>query len=183
MTNIVAEIEAVLRKTEEVWDKQDYSALKALWDKDDDQPYYGPEEWEAGVIAGWPNLSRYWDPVPGKKILIGIRNRYSNVKAKLVGEDVAVAVYDLRYDMQIIGQKPLGGNDRIMAVFRKKPDGWKYTAYIEAPLNPMTLVRKLYQESVPDDFQDYLKEIGADPNARGAKVPWGSFESDSGSTD
>ncbi len=181
MTDIVAEIEAVLRKTEEVWDKQDYSALKQLWDTDDDQPFYGPEEWEDGLVVGWSDLERYWNPVPGKKILVGIRNRYSNVRAKLLSDDLAVAVYDLRYDMQVIGQKPMGGFDRIMAVFRKKPDGWKYTAYMEAPLNPMTMIRKLYQESVPDDFQDYLKRIGADPNAEGAQVPWGSFESDDGS--
>ena len=180
MTDIVAEIEAILRKTEETWDRQDYSALKELWDTDDDQPFYGPEEWEDGLVVGWPALERYWNPVPGKKILVGIRNRYSNVRAKLLANDLAVAVYDLRYDMQVVGQKPLGGFDRIMAVFRKKSDGWKYVAYMEAPLNPMTMVRRLYQESVPDDFQDYLKEIGADPNAEGVKVPWGSFEPDDG---
>ncbi len=67
-----------------------------------------------------------------------------------------------------------------MAVFRKKPDGWKYVAYMEAPLNPMTMVRRLYQESVPDDFQDYLKEIGIDPDEEGVKVPWGSFEREDG---
>ena len=32
MSTIIAEIEAVLRKTEAVWDQQDYSALKDLWD-------------------------------------------------------------------------------------------------------------------------------------------------------
>ena len=43
----------------------------------------------------WKSLERYWDPIPGMKILEGIRNDYSNVKIKLISDDVAIIVMDL----------------------------------------------------------------------------------------
>jgi hypothetical protein len=44
-----------------------------------------------------------------------------------------------------------------MAVFRRENGQWKLMAYTEAPMSPLTMVRKMLQEQVPDDFSDYIK--------------------------
>ena len=172
-TDVTAEITELLAQYQSLWDTQDYARLAELWDTDDPLPIYVPEEWTAGPITGWDNVKHYWDPVPGKVVLQAIRNVYTNVTAKLVADDVAVAVFDLRYDMKIVGQPPTGGNDRVMAVFKKRDGAWRFSAYIEAPLNPVALVRKLYQESVPTDFDDYVKEYGREAPEGAGSLPWG----------
>ena len=39
-----AEIEAVLQQTQEIWNSQDSIRLKEVWDTDDPEPWYVPEE-------------------------------------------------------------------------------------------------------------------------------------------
>lgn len=174
------EILNLIQETKRIWDTQNYSDLKSLWDETDDNPLYIPEE-RVDFPTDWNSLERYWDPVPGKKILDGIRNDYSNIKIKLISNDVAIIIMDLHYDLKIINNKPLSGYDRVMGVVVKKNNQWKYSAYIEAPMNPMSQVYmmwkkaekkndpeyfdtylqllSLYEKAVPDDFYDYLESI------------------------
>ena len=141
---------------------------------------YIPEE-KVDFPTDWNSLERYWNPVPGKKILDGIRNDYSNIKIKLISKEVAIILMDLNYDLKVINSQPLSGFDRIMCVVVKKDGDWKYSAYIEAPMNPMSQVYlmwknaenkndpeyfdtylqllNLYEKAVPDDFSDYLKTL------------------------
>jgi len=46
------EIEALLRQTEQAWDSQDTSRIKALWDTDDESPYYLAGEQEDWFVGG-----------------------------------------------------------------------------------------------------------------------------------
>jgi len=174
------EILDLIEETKRIWDTQNYSDLKSLWDETDENPLYIPEE-RVDFPTDWSSLERYWDPVPGKKILDGIRNDYSNIKIKLISSDVAIIVMDLHYDLKIINSNPLSGYDRVMCVVVKKNKQWKYSAYIEAPMNPMSQVYmmwkksekkndpeyfdtylqllSLYEKAVPEDFYDYLESL------------------------
>ena len=172
--DITAEISAALARYQATWDEQDYARLAEHWDTGDASPFYLPEEWMPGFIADWDSLRRYWDPTPGRVVIEAIRNVYSNVQAKLVAPDVAVATFDLRYDLKVVGQAPTGGDDRVLAVFVRKDGDWKFSAYAEAPLNPVALIRRLYQRSVPGDFDDYLAEHGRTPEPGAGGAPWGS---------
>lgn len=174
-SDVSGEIAAALKRYQETWDTQDFARLAECWDTDDPSPFYLPEEWMPGFITDWDMLRRYWDPTPGRVIIEAIRNTYSNVVAKLVAPDVAVATFDLRYDLKVVGQTPTGGDDRVLAVFVRRDGEWLFSAYAEAPLNPVALVRRLYQRSVPDDFGDYVAEHGrtAEPGTSGG-APWGS---------
>ena len=172
---VTDEITALLQRYQELWDTQDFARLEELWDTEDPAPFYLPEEWTPGFITDWAGLRRYWDPVPGQVVIEAIRNVYSNVEAKLVAPDVAVATFDLRYDLKVVGQPPTGGEDRVLAVLVRREGGWRFAAYAEAPLNPVALVRRLYQRSVPADFDDYLAEHGRAPApGAGGGAPWGS---------
>ena len=178
--DIKNEILDLIQETKRIWDTQNYSNLKSLWDAEDNNPLYIPEE-KVDFPTDWNSLERYWNPVPGKKILDGIRNDYSNIKIKLISKEVAIIVMDLNYDLKVINSQPLSGFDRIMCVVVKKDGDWKYSAYIEAPMNPMSQVYlmwknaenkndpeyfdtylqllNLYEKAVPDDFSDYLKTL------------------------
>ena len=175
-----SEIIELINETKRIWDTQNYSDLKTLWDTDDKNPLYIPEE-RVDFPTDWKSLEKYWDPVPGRKILEGIRNDYSNIKIKLISDEVAIIVMDLHYDLKIINSNPLSGFDRVMCVVVKKDGQWKYSAYIEAPMNPMSQVYlmwkkseinddpeyfdtylqllNLYEKAVPKDFEDYLDSI------------------------
>ena len=178
--NIKSEILELIQETKRIWDTQNYSDLKSLWDPEDNNPLYVPEE-KVEFPTDWNSLERYWNPVPGKKILDGIRNDYSNIKIKLISKEVAIIIMDLNYDLKVINSQPLSGFDRIMCVVVKKNGNWKYSAYIEAPMNPMSQVYlmwknsdkkndpeyfdtylqllSLYEKAVPDDFSYYLNSL------------------------
>ncbi len=178
--DIKSEILELIQETKRIWDTQNYSDLKSLWDSEDNNPLYIPEE-KVDFPTDWNSLERYWNPVPGKKILDGIRNDYSNIKIKLISKEVAIIIMDLNYDLKVINSQPLSGFDRIMCVVVKKNGDWKYSAYIEAPMNPMSQVYlmwknaenkndpeyfdtylqllNLYEKAVPDDFSDYLNAL------------------------
>jgi len=125
------------------YNDQDYRTVKTMW-ADDGNPIYMAEE-VPFPLYGQERLNNYFDPVPGKRILDGIDNRYSDVRAKYVAPNIAVATYRLDYDIKLVGMPASHGWDRIMAVFVRTDDGWRLTAYAEAPMGPRTMVRKMMQ--------------------------------------
>jgi len=138
---LAAEITAFLDEYARVYNNQDYRAVKGMW-LDDGNPIYMAEE-VPFPLYGKKRMDNYFNPVPGRRILDGIDNRYSQVRAKYVAENVAVATYRLDYDIKLVGMNASHGWDRIMAVFVKTSDGWKLSAYAEAPQGPATMVRKM----------------------------------------
>ncbi|RLA56453.1 MAG: hypothetical protein DRR04_14040, partial [Gammaproteobacteria bacterium] len=116
---LVAGIEALLRQTEQAWDSQDTKTLKALWDTDDDAPYYLAGEQEDWFV-GWEELNKYLDPPRGTpKVTQAIRVRFYNIRARLLAPDLAFAAYWMRTDMKLIfTPKPFGSDNRVSAVFR-----------------------------------------------------------------
>lgn len=146
---LAAEITAFLEEYARVYNNQDYRAVKAMW-FDDGNPIYMAEE-VPFPLYGKARMDNYFNPVPGRRILDGIDNRYSKVRAKFVAPGVAVATYRLDYDLKLSGMPAVNGWDRVMAVFRKDGDDWKLTAYTEAPQGPATMVRKMMKAVPPQN--------------------------------
>ncbi len=140
---LAAEIVAFLADYQAAYNDQDYRTVKNMW-LADGNPIYLAEE-VPFPLYGQERLNSYFNPVPGKQILEGIDNRYSEVRAKYVAPDIAVATYRLDYDIKLVGRPANHGWNRIMAVFVRTADGWKMTAYAEAPMGPRTMVRKMMQ--------------------------------------
>lgn len=140
---LAGEIAAFLTKYAAAYNNQDYRTVKSMW-LDDGNPIYMAEE-VPFPLYGQQRMNNYFNPVPGRRILDGIDNRYSDVRAKHVVPDVAVATYRLDYDIKLVGRPASHGWDRVMAVFVRTDDGWKLTAYTEAPMGPQTMVRKMMQ--------------------------------------
>lgn len=151
------ELQAWLDAYAVAYNRQDYPALLAMWDRDDPDVVYMAEEIDP-PMHGWGKLNAYFNPRPGVQVLDGIRNTYSEVRARWLAPDLALATYKLEFDIKVKGMKPMSSWDRVMAVFRRKDGQWKMVAYGEAPMAPLTMVRRMLQDAVPEDFEGFLKQ-------------------------
>jgi hypothetical protein len=148
------EIEAVLRETEAIWNSQDFGRLKEVWDADDPEPWYVPEEIPEPFYS-WPEIERYWNP--GRKVLDAFRWEFSNLKVKALADDLTLAIFDHFYEIALgVGppSAPTAGFDRCLAIFRKTPAGWRHILYAQCPLGPDTYVRALRERIVTPEFQE-----------------------------
>jgi hypothetical protein len=168
------EIEAVLRRTEEIWNSQHFYRLKDVWDADDPEPWYVPEE-IATPFRSWPEIERYW--APPLRVLRAFRWQFSNLHVKALAPDLALALFDHYYEIEVaIGRPPLppptAGFDRCLALFRRKPDGWKHILYAQCPLGPESYVRALREKIVQPDFKSFSDAADARYRERhGAQKP------------
>lgn len=158
-----AEIEAVLKQTEAIWNSQQFHRLKEVWDADDPEPWYVPEEIETPFFS-WPELEKYWNP--GRKVLEAFRWKFSNLRVKALADDLTLAIFDHFYEIKVAIGPPspaTAGFDRCLTLFRKKPEGWRHILYAQCPLGPDTYLRMLRQKIVNPDFSDFadsLKDAG-----------------------
>ncbi|HJP04267.1 MAG: hypothetical protein CL799_13595 [Chromatiales bacterium] len=158
-TDINAEISALLHETEARWDSQNTASLKELWDTEDTEPFYLAGE-QDDWFAGWDQLNAYLDPRGGPKITQAIRVRFYDIRARLLSPDLAFAAYWMRTDMKLVFQpKPFASDNRVAAVFRRKPGGWRYLAYMEAFQAPNMYINKLMEKDVADDYQQFFDEV------------------------
>lgn len=170
-----AEISALLAAYTDAYSRQDYPAVLGFWDRDDPNAFYIAEEIDP-PMHGWKLIEAYFAR-PG--VLDGVRYEFSNVRAQLLAPDLAIATYNMRFDLKVKGMKSMAGFDRVVAVFRRKAGEWKFARYAEAPQAPMTMVRKfgrtaktvtperqkevmktiqtLQEEAVAPDFEEWLK--------------------------
>lgn len=156
-----AEIQAFLDEYAAVYNRMDYDALLAMWDRDFAGAIYMAEEIDP-PMHGWGRIEKYFNPIPGVEILDGIRNEYSDVRASYLAPDLAVATYHLRFDIKVKRQAAMSSWDRVMAVLRRVDGDWKLVAYAEAPMAPLTMVRRMIEGQVPEDFDEYLEEQRGD---------------------
>jgi len=156
-----SEIDAVLRRTEEIWNSQNFARLKDVWDSDDPEPWYVPEEVET-AFRSWPEIEKYWGP--GRRVLKAFRWSFSNLQVKALASDLALALFDHFYEIEVaVGPPapPTAGFDRCLTIFRRKPDGWKHILYAQCPLGPDTYVRALRQKIVKPDFKAFSDQVDA----------------------
>jgi hypothetical protein len=157
--DITAEITALLRETEKRWDTQDTASLKELWDTDDAEPFYLAGE-QANWFVGWEQLNDYLNPKSGPKVTQAMRVRFYDIKARLLAPDLAFAGYWMRTDMKLIFQpEPFASDNRVSAVFRRKPEGWRYLAYAEAFQAPNMYMNHLMEKDVADDYQEFFDKV------------------------
>ena len=158
---LLAEIDAVLKRTEEIWLAQEWWRLPGeIWDRDDPSPMYVAEELY-DVMIGWDVLDEYI--FPEKKGLDAFRWGYSNLWVKELAPGVALALYDHWFEIKIKAPGPIGtprhGFDRVLSIYNRKADGWRQSLYAQCPLGPDTYVRAMAEKLVQSDFDTFYKEI------------------------
>ena len=154
------EITAIFKGCEALWGRQDYAALRALWDPAEAEPWYVAEEVDHPMI-GWAAIDGYFAKNPS--VLKAIAVRYSDIKVKRLAPDLALALFTLRWDARMApGAPAIGGDNRATAIFRKTAQGWRFCHYVEAPIAPIVYMRKLYER---DSTLARLNATGGLPDA------------------
>ena len=105
-------------------------------------------------LIGWEEVSNYIIPSGPNSALEAMRKRVSNIRVKQVAPDLAIATWNMHLDMKFRGQLPIGNNIRLTGVLRKKPQGWRFIHYAEAPMTPLVYIRNFYQDDVEPEFQE-----------------------------
>jgi hypothetical protein len=134
----------------ECWNRMDQPAIQELWDPEETEPYFLPQEIKEPII-GWDNLASYY--ANAKSRLDRCSMRVWDVNAKLAGPDLAVALHQMHWNGEIKGFDHLFGIDsRVTALFRKRDERWLICHYVEAPAAPMLHLQKYYASNVDQDF-------------------------------
>jgi hypothetical protein len=168
MGDVQQEIVELFRDYEAIWNSQDLARLKELWDEDDPNPFYLAEE-QGDWKFGWEAVEKYWVPTPGKSMLDSMMMGYRDFHVKQIGPDLAICACWVRHDMKLRGpHKPSGGDARVMGVFRKKPEGWRFIAYMEGPMSPVLYMMKLYEQNVSPEFEEFNTRALAEKQRKAA---------------
>ena len=156
--DLVAEIEEVLQQTQDRWNSGERITLREMWDTEDAEPWYVPEE-IVDPLTSWPELNAYWSPKT--RGLEYFKWGFGNVRAKRLAPDICMALFEHFYELKINGdsQRPFGGFDRCLAVFRKKPEGWRHILYAQCPLGAETYVRALREQAIQPDFETFRSRV------------------------
>ncbi len=154
---LTAEINTFLQDYAKVYERKDFEKRLTMWDRDFEHPIYIAEQIDP-PIYGWEGIRAYFNPRPGVDMLDGLRVRYTDVRANYLTHDIALATYNLHFDLKVKGQEAMSSWDRVLSVFRRSGEEWKLVVYAEAPMAPSTMVRRMLQNQVPDDFDSYLAE-------------------------
>lgn len=158
--DIPADVEAavveVIHETAARWNSQDFATLLELWDPDEAFPTYLAEE-QAEWFIGWDRLRGYLAPERPNPIVEAIREEMYNIKVKLIAPDLAIAVWEMHFEMKTIGSNPIGEEVRVSAVLRNTQDGWRYIHWAESPQTAMVYIEGLYEKDVEPGWDEYYE--------------------------
>ncbi|MCU0759392.1 MAG: nuclear transport factor 2 family protein [Steroidobacteraceae bacterium] len=150
MTALEAELDALMARYYDRFGAMDFAEARRVFDTADPQPVYLAEEIDE-FLRDWPAIEAYW--AASQAAMSKLSSRHWDLRARQVADDLATATWRLHWNAQVVGQqKPVGGEVRVTAMFRRRPEGWRLFHYVEAPLAPILYVRKLYEGQVDADF-------------------------------
>ena len=154
---VEAGVKAVVLETANRWNSQDYATVLGLWDPDEPYPTYLAEE-QAQWFVGWDRLNEYLDPPVPNPIMEAIREEMYDIQVKEIGENLAIAVWEMRFHMKRRFSNAIGETVRVSAVLRNTDDGWKYIHWAESPKTAMVYIEDLYEQDVDDDWDEFFEE-------------------------
>jgi len=153
---VEADVKAVIHETANRWNSQDFATILELWDQDEPFPTYLAEE-QAQWFIGWERLRGYLDPARPNPAIEVIREEMSNIQVKQIAPDLAIAVWDLHFEMKVIASNPIGEDVRVSAVLRRTDAGWRYIHWAESPKTAMVYIEDLFEHDVAPGWDEYYE--------------------------
>ncbi len=149
--NTETEIRALFAAYSEAWAANDAAMLEAHWDTSDPVPVYLAEEIDS-PMTDWDSLRAYWRHNEG--FHEKVRLVFSEFAFKPLDDSQLMVVFHMRWDIRFrnFASEAMGGDNRVVATVRRVGDEWRLTSWTEAPLAPITYMRRLYERSVSPDF-------------------------------
>jgi len=158
--DVPADVEAavieVIHDTAARWNSQDFATLLELWDPNEPFPTYLAEE-QAQWFVGWERLRGYLDPPRANPVVEAIREEMHDIQVKQIAPDLAIAVWEMHFEMKTIGSNPIGEEVRVSAVLRNTKDGWRYIHWAESPKTAMVYIEDLYEKDVAPGWDEFYK--------------------------
>jgi hypothetical protein len=154
--DVKAAVTAVVHDTAARWNSQDYATVLELWDPDEPYPTYLAEE-QAQWFVGWERLRAYLDPPRPNPFVEAIREEMSNIQVKQIAPDLAIAVWEMHFEMKTRGSNPIGEEVRVSAVLRNTADGWRYIHWAESPKTAMVYIEDLFEKDVAPGWDEYYE--------------------------
>jgi hypothetical protein len=149
----LAALSALMDSYGAAWRANSAAALQPFWDRTGEAPLYIAEEIDAPILT-WAALDAYW--ARNETLHRKIDLRFSDVRGVALAEDVAAIVAHMAWDIAFTtgASAAIGGENRVSATLRRTAEGWRFAAWIEAPLAPITYLRRLYERAASPGFLD-----------------------------
>ena len=142
-------LEAVIAEYERCWSSLDFDGLQKLWDPDEPEPIYVAEE-ALEPLVGYPAIERYW--ASSKAGIDRARIRTKDLQVRSIAPEVALAFFAMHWNVAMADGRRIGGDVRTTALLRRKPQGWRFFHYVEAPLAALVQARQASEAQVDPDF-------------------------------
>jgi ketosteroid isomerase-like protein len=149
MTELRDELARLLERWQGYWRAKDFEGMATLWDQDDPEPLYVAEEAlepmhsHAAIRAYWAETAKTIDRM---QVIV------TDLRAREVAPGIALAFFRLHWDAAIGTRPPIGGDVRVLAALRRKPEGWRFFHYLEGPLAMLTQARQFAERNVTPGF-------------------------------
>jgi hypothetical protein len=167
-SNVEREVTALIHDTAERWNSQDFTQVLELWDKNEPVPFYLAEEQDDWFI-GWDALNNYLNPPRVNPVLQGLREEMHNIHVKQIAPGLAIAAWDMHFEMKMRGSKPIGEDVRVSAVLRKTEEGWRYIHWAESPMTATMYMKRLLEKNVDQEKFDVVHERWKEKNGAAAQ--------------
>ena len=100
--------------------------------------------------------SRRAAPAPNPIIEV-LREEMSGVQVNQIAPDLAIAIWEMHFEMKVRGSNPIGEDVRVSAVLRNTPDGWRYIHWVESPKATMVYIEDLFEKGVAPGWDEYYE--------------------------
>jgi hypothetical protein len=153
-----SEIEAVINDMAGRWAANTWTTIPTdLWDLKEPMPMYLAEEQE-GWLIGWDQVNAYFEPKRAG-FMQAANYEASNVQARLIAKDLAVATWNIYWQMKLRPTEAIGEKLRASGIFRKTATGWKFIHYGESPKSPSVYIDELYRDRVSPEFRERVEKM------------------------
>ncbi len=174
---VTRDIEGLIEEFAARMSSKAWRSVPELWDQDEKTPYYllsHQPDW----LIGWDQLNGYFakpqdlpsKPVPelnstgmqqiepkhyllrAESEMQAMRYQPSEIRVRKIAEDLALAVWYVKFDYKPWFMPPLGETFKANAIFRQTPQGWRFIHYAETPDSAIMYFERLYREQASPDF-------------------------------
>lgn len=153
-----SDIEAVIKDMAGRWAANTWTTIpQDLWDLKEPMPMYLAEEQE-GWLMGWEEVNGYFDPKRAG-FMQAANYEASNVKVRTIAPDLAVATWNIYWQMKLRPTEAIGEKLRASGILRKTAAGWKFIHYGESPKSPSVYIDELYRERVSPEFRKRVEGL------------------------
>jgi hypothetical protein len=121
-----------------------FEAKRAFWDAEEALPLLKPEE-EVSPLIGWHAIDAYWHRTRGA--VTDLESRCRDIVVTALSAEIALAHFHLEWratiDAPFLNGGALGAHVRVLAAFRRKPEGWRLFCYVESHIDAAAYVQAI----------------------------------------